>query len=118
MSAAQLETAIENYLTAIRKRTKPVVLAEVTLTAGNAQTYDLTTLITEHAEFDLLSCLVTVKQLDTGVGSPTEDHYVTIDPTKILVGITPAGSVKVHNADSVTHEVLIRIDYPSKRNPV
>lgn len=84
------------------------------IAAGQTLEFNITTLFTDHAEYDLLSTRVTVLVLDTEVGSVTQNMYINSEAV-ILTGINSAGLVKVHNSSNSSVMVNIRINKPTAK---
>jgi hypothetical protein len=93
---------------------KPVVFEEVTIAANGTKDYNLTTLIPDHATYDLKTARVTAWVLDEQAGSDTNGYYITAEAF-VVAGFTAAGAIRVRLARDTATKVLIRVDRPFKK---
>lgn len=118
MSSNAIATMVANmvnYFTKVRQRTVPLIFDAPINIAGNAtKQYDLKSLITDHAKYNLLSAKVTVLLLNSEVGSPTRGYYINSEAA-ITVGANAAGIIVLQNTSPNSANVIVRIDYPTQR---
>lgn len=115
MSDATRDDMLSNlvkYLTKVKTRLKPIVYAQVNIAANASITYDLTTVLTGHAAYDLRSCRVNVLVLNTEDGAATKDMFIN-STMSVVHGINAAGKVVITNYDNKAITALVTIDYPS-----
>lgn len=104
-------TNIKNYFAKVKAKTRPIIYSQVTIGPSGTHTYDITTVLSDHASYDLRSCKVNVLLLNTESGA-TKDMYINSTMT-IVHGINAAGKVAVTNYDNKAVDVLVTVDYPS-----
>lgn len=93
---------------------KPVVFESVNIAANGVKDYNLTTLISDHATYDLKSARVTAWVLDDQASSDTNGYYINAEDV-VVAGITEAGAVRVRLYRDTPATVLIRVDRPFKK---
>jgi hypothetical protein len=102
-----------NYFTKVKSNIQPLTYdADVVINANTVKTYDIKTLMPDHANYDLRSTRVLVLVLNNEVGSLTRNSYVNSDAVA-TVGIDAQGIVKVHNTDISANQFIVRIDKPT-----
>lgn len=105
--------SMTSYFTKVRENTVPLVFDAAINIAGNStKQYDLKTLMTDHAKYNLLSAKVTVLLLNSDVGTPTKDMYINSEAT-ITIGIAATGIIVVQNSSTNSARVVVRIDRPT-----
>lgn len=104
---------MESYFEKVRSNIRPLKYdIDIQLAPGATKTYDIKTLLSDHALYELRSAKVTVQVLNTEAGSPLVNTYVNSEAVA-GVGITAAGIVTIVNTDVNTNKYNIRIDKPS-----
>lgn len=105
-------TNLSKYFAKLKAKMKPIVYAQVNIAANASTNYDLTTILSDHASYDLRSCRVTVLVLNTDDGAPTKDMFIN-STMSVVHGINAVGKVVITNYDNKAITALITIDYPS-----
>lgn len=101
------------YFDKVRSNIQPLVYdVDIVIASGGTKTYDLKTIMTDHASYELRSARVQVMHLSTETGYPLADNYVNSEAV-VSVGITETGIVTVYNSDIAQVKVIIRIDHPA-----
>lgn len=118
VKSASFVTKFTNLITSLKRVAmaggKPVVFEEVTIAANGVKDYNLTTLISDHATYDLKSARVSAWVLDEQAGSDTNGYYITAEAF-VVCGVTAAGAVRVRLSRDTATKVLIRVDRPFKK---
>ena len=100
--------------TTLKDENKILVQATVTLTAGNSQTWNLSTILAANAtKYDFSSTDIEVYVVDTDSQSPTNGYYVRADAVA-GIGFKTTGMVIVSNQYSISLTFLVRIRVTKK----
>lgn len=111
----QLRASILNFtnkITAKLDLQQPLVSEVKVIPANQSISYDMTTLVTNPAAFDVMSTLIRVMVEDVDSTSPTFGFYVNSEGT-VSVGLKPTGVVILHNHSAVDITARVRIDHPA-----
>lgn len=101
------------YFAKVKSNIQPLVYElDVPIASFVTKQYDLKTLMTDHADYELRSARVSVMVLNTEPASPLLNSYVNSEAV-ISVGIDANGIVKIANTDVSDGVFIIRIDKPS-----
>lgn len=104
---------MQAYFEKVRSNIQPLLYEmDVSLAPNVAKTYDIKTLMTDHALYDLRSAKVTVQVLNTETGTALTNTYINSEAVA-GVGITATGIVTILNTDVNANKYLIRIDKPT-----
>lgn len=104
---------ITAYFNKVKSNIQPLVYdIDVELTPNSIKTYDLKSIMADHALYDLRSTRVQILVFDAEVDSPLVNTYVNSEAIA-SVGINSLGIVTVINSDVKTNQFIIRIDKPT-----
>lgn len=86
----------------------------IVLGAGETRTYDLTQIVSDHANYVLLATPFRVSLYNTGPSSPTSNHYINSEAI-VTAGINEDGLIVVHNMTPVPITINVYIGQPTLR---
>ncbi|QBJ02795.1 hypothetical protein MZD04_gp269 [Pseudomonas phage Psa21] len=115
MTLTAMLSYITSYFTRVEAVTRPVVYEEITVAENSTKTYNLATLLgAAGVNYDYRSTRITALIQDTVAGSVTLNSWINSE-AYVVIGITAAGVVTLHNFHTGPLKLLVRIEHPNKR---